>query len=159
MCVRLFVVVADNGLGDEGMVALAPALGKLAALTSLDLSGTWLGMRRMGGVRGPVVTLLHWWSCVCVAVGGGCRGQIWCRGHSGTGGGVEQVDGADVTDAVVYVAGHTAVGRVPAYTHCIAGLCCVRGAGVAIVHSGNVLALWLCACLAVDDGCRQQAWC
>ena len=40
MCVRVFVVVADNGLGDVGMVALAPALGKLVALTSLDLGCT-----------------------------------------------------------------------------------------------------------------------
>jgi len=40
MYVRVFVVVTDNRLGGEGMVALAPALGKLVALTSLDLSGT-----------------------------------------------------------------------------------------------------------------------
>ena len=40
MCVRVFVVVADNRLGDVGMVALAPALGKLVALTSLDLGCT-----------------------------------------------------------------------------------------------------------------------
>ena len=33
-------VVADNGLGDVGMVALAPALGKLVALTSLTLRRT-----------------------------------------------------------------------------------------------------------------------
>ena len=36
----LYVVVVDDGAGAGGMVALAPALGKLAALASLDLSGT-----------------------------------------------------------------------------------------------------------------------
>ena len=40
MYVRVCGVVAGNGLGDEGMVALAPALGKLVALTSLNLRGT-----------------------------------------------------------------------------------------------------------------------
>ena len=40
MYVRVFVVVAGTKLGGEGMVALAPALGKLVALTSLDVSGT-----------------------------------------------------------------------------------------------------------------------
>ena len=40
MYVPVFVVVAGNRLGDEGMVALAPALGKLVALTSLNLRGT-----------------------------------------------------------------------------------------------------------------------
>ena len=45
MYVRVFVVVADNNLGGEGIVALAPALGKLVALTSLNLSCTWLRMR------------------------------------------------------------------------------------------------------------------
>ena len=45
----LRMMVADNKLGDEGMVALAPALGKLVALVSLDLSCTWLHMRRVGG--------------------------------------------------------------------------------------------------------------
>jgi len=34
------MVVAGNELGGDGMVALAPALGKLVALTSLTLSGT-----------------------------------------------------------------------------------------------------------------------
>lgn len=34
------MVVVDDGAGAGGMVALAPALGKLAALASLDLSGT-----------------------------------------------------------------------------------------------------------------------
>ena len=38
-------MVADNELGDEGMVALAPALSKLVALTSLNLYSTWLAMR------------------------------------------------------------------------------------------------------------------
>ena len=33
-------VVAVNGLGAEGMAALAPALGKLVSLTSLDLRST-----------------------------------------------------------------------------------------------------------------------
>ena len=45
MYVWLCMMVAGNTLGDEGMVALAPALSKLVALTSLDLSGTWLAMR------------------------------------------------------------------------------------------------------------------
>ena len=40
MYVRVCGVVAGNGLGDEGMVALAPALGKLVALTSLNLRRT-----------------------------------------------------------------------------------------------------------------------
>ena len=40
MYVRVCGVVAGNGLGDEGMVALAPALGKLVALTSLNLGCT-----------------------------------------------------------------------------------------------------------------------
>ena len=40
MYVRVFVVVADIGLGGEGIAALAPALGELVALTSLDLSRT-----------------------------------------------------------------------------------------------------------------------
>ena len=40
MYVPVVVVVAGNRLGDEGMVALAPALGKLVALTSLNLRGT-----------------------------------------------------------------------------------------------------------------------
>ena len=89
MCVRVFVVVADNRLGDVGMVELAPALGKLVALTSLDLSSTWLGMRRMGGVLSncgaglcgrrwsTVVMSWRWWSWVCVAVNDGCREQVW----------------------------------------------------------------------------------
>ena len=34
------MVVAGNDLDGEGMVALAPALGKLVALTSLDLMRT-----------------------------------------------------------------------------------------------------------------------
>ena len=38
-------MVADNELGAEGMVALAPALSKLVALTSLSLACTWLAMR------------------------------------------------------------------------------------------------------------------
>ena len=33
-------VVAGTRLGAEGMAALAPALGKLVSLTSLDLGGT-----------------------------------------------------------------------------------------------------------------------
>ena len=45
-------MAAGNALGAEGMVALSPALGKLVALTSLDLSCTWLHMRRVGG-KGP----------------------------------------------------------------------------------------------------------
>ena len=43
------MVVAGNDLDGEGMVALAPALGKLVALASLDLSCTSLHMRRVGG--------------------------------------------------------------------------------------------------------------
>ena len=69
------MMAAENKFGDEGIVALAPALGKLVALTSLNLSGTWLGMQRMGGVLSicgaglcgrrwsTVVTLWRWWSC------------------------------------------------------------------------------------------------
>ena len=34
-------VVPGNKLGAEGMAALAPALGNLVSLTSLDLQGTW----------------------------------------------------------------------------------------------------------------------
>ena len=51
-------MTAANKFGDEGIVALAPALGKLVALTSLNLSGEWLGMRlvqrtgRVGEGRG-----------------------------------------------------------------------------------------------------------
>ena len=52
MYVWLWVMAAGNALGAEGMVALSPALGKLVALTSLDLSCTWLHMRRVGG-KGP----------------------------------------------------------------------------------------------------------
>ena len=33
-------VIAVNGLGAEGMAALAPALGSLVSLTSLVLRGT-----------------------------------------------------------------------------------------------------------------------
>ena len=33
-------VVAGNWVGAEGMAALAPALGKLVSLTSLDLEST-----------------------------------------------------------------------------------------------------------------------
>ena len=40
-----WLVAAGNEFGDEGIVALAPALGKLVALTSLNLSCTWLRMR------------------------------------------------------------------------------------------------------------------
>ena len=43
--VLLCMMVADNKLGAEGIVALAPALSKLVALTSLDLGSTWLAMR------------------------------------------------------------------------------------------------------------------
>ena len=35
-----FLVLAENELGAEGMVALAPALSKLVSLTSLNLSRT-----------------------------------------------------------------------------------------------------------------------
>ena len=41
-----------NKFGDEGIVALAPALGKLVALTSLNLSGMWLDMRLVSGRGG-----------------------------------------------------------------------------------------------------------
>ena len=40
VCACVCGVVAGNRLGDEGMVALARALGKLVALTSLTLRGT-----------------------------------------------------------------------------------------------------------------------
>ena len=40
LCVCVWCVVAVNGLGAEAMAALAPALGKLVSLTSLDLVGT-----------------------------------------------------------------------------------------------------------------------
>ena len=40
VCACVCLVVAGNGLGDVGMVALAPALGKLVALISLDLGCT-----------------------------------------------------------------------------------------------------------------------
>jgi len=43
--VWLCAMVADNELGDEGIVALAPALSKLVALTSLSLGSTWVAMR------------------------------------------------------------------------------------------------------------------
>ena len=87
--VWLWTVAADTELVAEGMVALTPALGKLVALTSLDLSSTWLGMRRMGGVLSncgaglcgrrwsTVVMSWRWWSWVCVAVNDGCREQVW----------------------------------------------------------------------------------
>ena len=45
MYVWLCVMVAVNKLGAAGMVALAPALSKLVALTSLSLDGAWLAMR------------------------------------------------------------------------------------------------------------------
>ena len=45
MYVWLCMMVAGNTLGDEGMVALAPALSKLVVLTSLSLDSTWLAMR------------------------------------------------------------------------------------------------------------------
>ena len=38
--VRLRGVVTGNNLGAAGMAALAPALGKLVSLTSLDLRST-----------------------------------------------------------------------------------------------------------------------
>ena len=87
--VWLWTVAADTELVAEGMVALTPALGKLVALTSLNLSGTWLGMRRMGGVLSicgaglcgrrwsTVVTLRRWWVGVCVAVNDDCSEQVW----------------------------------------------------------------------------------
>ena len=61
MCVAL----ADNSLGAEGMAALAPALGELVSLTSLDLGGTYAASRcdRVAyGRRGGVVQ----WRCVGV---------------------------------------------------------------------------------------------
>jgi len=45
MCMWLCMEVADNKLGATGMVALAPALSKLVALTSLDLDCTWVVIR------------------------------------------------------------------------------------------------------------------
>ena len=39
------MMVAGNKLGDEGMVALAPALSKLVALTSICLGCAWVAMR------------------------------------------------------------------------------------------------------------------
>ena len=39
-CLYCCMMVADNKLGDEGMVALAPALSKLVALTSVSLNST-----------------------------------------------------------------------------------------------------------------------
>ena len=39
LCVCVWCVVAVNGLGTEGVMALAPALGKLVSLTSLNLRG------------------------------------------------------------------------------------------------------------------------
>ena len=45
---------ADNELSAQGIVALAPTLGKLVALTSLNLSSTssfmWCECRKMGVV-------------------------------------------------------------------------------------------------------------
>ena len=51
-------VVAGNGFGAKSMAALAPALGKLVSLTSLDLGGTYAvfcdrvahGRRVRGGI-------------------------------------------------------------------------------------------------------------
>ena len=51
------MMATDTEFGDEGMMALAPALGKLAAMTSLDLSGTRLHMWWLDR---------HGW-CVCAA--------------------------------------------------------------------------------------------
>ena len=91
-------MAADNELGVEGMVALAPALDKLVALTSLDLSCTWLHIRRLEGfrtyilaqtvfaelgcVRGAGEVMVHNGNnvvvCVRVAVGDGCRERCGC---------------------------------------------------------------------------------
>ena len=38
--VYVYVAVADNELDAEGMAALAPVLGRLVSLTSLDLQRT-----------------------------------------------------------------------------------------------------------------------
>ena len=83
------MMAAADRLCGEGIVALAPALSKLVALTSLNLSGTWLGMRWMGGVLhicgaglcgrrwSTMVTLRRWWAGVCVAVNDDCSEQVW----------------------------------------------------------------------------------
>ena len=87
MYVWLCMMVAGNTLGDEGMVALAPALSKLVVLTSLSLDSTWLAMRLW--VHWRVVALGCVWACegghgvLCdnvvelVVVHDGCRQRAW----------------------------------------------------------------------------------
>ena len=67
MCVCVWCVVAGTALGTEAATALAPALGKLVSLTSLDLRGTLAVIPcHMEGVcvGGGVVQ----WRCVSVAM-------------------------------------------------------------------------------------------
>ena len=64
---RAWCGFAGTRLGAEGMAALAPALGKLVSLTSLDLRGTLAVIPcHMEGVcvGGGVVQ----WRCVSVAM-------------------------------------------------------------------------------------------
>ena len=60
MYVWLCAMVADNELGDEGMAALAPAVSKLVALTSVSLHSTWIAMRLR--VHWRVVALGYGWA-------------------------------------------------------------------------------------------------
>ena len=58
MYVWLCMVGAGNKLGAVGMAALAPALSKLVALTSVSLNSTWVAM----------------WLCVQVSLS---SGDVW----------------------------------------------------------------------------------
>ena len=78
----LWVMVAGNDVDAEGMVALAPALGKLVALTSLNLSGSWLHTCCVGRLVGGV-GCTQWVTCgvggvVRVTVDDGCRERCGC---------------------------------------------------------------------------------
>ena len=114
---HVYGVVTDNRLGAEGIAALAPALGNLVSLTSLDLESTWAAIccdratrgRRVcvwrrcaveGCWRGDVVRVVT----LCVWCGG--RQQARCRGHGGTGAGVGQPGVANIAGPAGYVACH-----------------------------------------------------
>jgi hypothetical protein len=50
-------VRADNEFGDDGAASLAPSLGRMAQLTSLNLGGTLRASAAAGAVSGCLRTL------------------------------------------------------------------------------------------------------
>ena len=111
---HVYGVVTDNRLGAEGIAALAPALGNLVSLTSLDLESTWAAICCDRATRGRRVCVAALCSgsvrckAGCNASGSACvwcdcRERAWRRGNGFAGAGVGQAGVADIAEPAGYV--------------------------------------------------------